>query len=442
MNITTEQKAGGTMVMTVTVAETDYAAEVAKRLKEYRRKANVPGFRPGMVPMGIINKMYRRGVVAEQAYRIASEEMYKYLEDNKIEFMGDPIASEEQGEFDFESDTTHTFKFDVGVAPAVDITLGTEDKLTYYKIKIDKGMRDNWRSNFMRRFGRLEDVDKVTKDEALEVSLDNGTLHVDDAYIGLVSLSDEERKQFKGKKVGDSMIVDINEIYKTPQQSASILGVEQSELASIQPEFTATITKIRRFVEPALDEEFFKTAFPDGTVTDEAGFVKYGDEQIGTELTRESDYMLSVELRNYLLKKADLAMPEDFLRRWLFVVNEGKFTEEEIDRDFPAFLKLMAWSRIQNHYIDTLGIKIEQEDMLAEAKKIAQMQFAQYGMSQVPDDTLASYAQSILSSKDEAQRIFERVREDKVVEAVKGTIKITNKSVSVEEFQKVAGSIV
>lgn len=441
MNITTEEKQDGTMVLTVKVAEADYAEQVAKRLKEYRKSANIPGFRPGMVPMGIINKMYRKGVTAEQTYRVASEAMYKHLEDNKIDFIGDPLASDEQGEFDFDNNTEHEFKFEIGVAPALDIKLGADDKITYYKIKIDKGMRDNYRSNFVRRFGRLEDVEEVTKDEALEVTLDNGEIHADDAYIGLVSLSDEERKQFKGKKVGDSMIVNINEIYKNPQQAAAALAVKQEELAAVKPEFTATIKKIRKFVEPALDEEFFKTAFPAGEVTDEEGFAKYVDERIGEELARESDYLFSVQLRDFLMKKADMKMPEDFLRKWLFTVNEGKFTQEEIEKDFPAFLKMMEWSRIQNYYIDTLGIEIKQDDLLNEAKSIAQMQFAQYGMSQVPDDTLAGYAQSILSNKEEAQRIFERIRENKVVEAVKGSIKVSNKSVTAEEFQKVANSI-
>ncbi|MDR0907363.1 MAG: trigger factor family protein [Rikenellaceae bacterium] len=351
MNITTEQKPGGTLVLTATVDGADYAPEVDKRLKEYRRSANVPGFRPGMVPMGVINKMYRRGVVAEQAYRKASEAAYKYLEDNKIDYIGDPIAGDEQGEFDFEGDTQHAFVFEVGVAPAVNLTLDDSDKLTYYKIKIDKGMRDSWHSNFMRRFGQT-DENKV-----------------------------------------------------------------------------------------AIDEEFFKTAFPDGSVTDEAGLAKFGDGQIEAELARESEYLFTVQLRDYLLKKANLAMPEDFLRRWLFVVNEGKFTAEEIDKDFPAFLKMMAWSRIQNYFIDTLGLKIEQEDMIAEAKNIARMQFAQYGMSGVPDDTLTGFAQSILSNKEEAQRIFEQVRQQKVIDAVKGSIKTTNKSVSAEEFQKVASSL-
>jgi trigger factor len=441
MNITTEQKQGGTLLVTVTVTDADYAAEVDKRLREYRRSANMPGFRPGMVPMGIIRKMYRKGVVAEQAYRSANEGAYKYLQDNKIEYMGDLLPSDEQGELDFDNDTEFVFKFEIGEAPVVDINLDDNDKLTYYKIKVDEGMKNSWRSNFMRRFGHLEDVDSVTSDEALEVSLDNGTLHVDDAHIGLVSLSEEERKQFVGKKLGDSMIVNINELYKNPQQAASILAIEQSELASIQPEFTATITKIRRFVEPTLDEEFFKIAFPEGDVTDEAGFDKYVDEQIEKELAKESDYLLSVQLREYLLKKANLAMPEEFLHRWLLAVNEGKFTNEEIEHDFPKFLNMMTWGRIENHYFDTLGLKMEKEDMLAEAKNIARAQFAQYGMSQVPDQYLTDYANNILSKEDESRYIFDQVRERKVIDAVKGLIKLKEKSVSVEEFQKIANSL-
>lgn len=441
MNITTEEKLGGAMLLTVKVSEADYAPEVDKRLREYRRSANMPGFRPGMVPMGIINKMYRKGVIAEQAYRAASEAMYKYLENNKIEFIGDPLASDEQAEFDFENAAEHEFKFEIGMAPAVEIELGGDDKLTAYKIKIDKGMRQDYRSNFMRRFGRLEDVEEVTSDEALEVSLDNGEIHADDAYIGLVSLSDEERKQFKGKKAGDSMIVNIEEIYKTAKQRSAVLGVGEDELAGISPEFTATIKKIRRFVEPALDPEFYKMAFPEGEVADEAGFAAYIDGQISQELARESDYLFSAQLREFLIKKAGLHMPEGFLRKWLFTINEGKFTEEEIDRDFPAFLKMMAWSRIQNHYIDTLGIEIKQEDLLDEAKTVARMQFAQYGMRQVPDETLTGYAQNILANKEEAQRIFERIRERKVIEAVKGSVKVSEKSVSFEDFQKSANSL-
>ncbi len=441
MNITTEERPGGTMVLRALVSEADYAPEVDKSLREYRRKANIPGFRPGMVPMGIINKMYRKGTIAEQAYRKASDAAFNYLEENKIDFMGDVLPSDEQGEMDFDNGTGHEFVFEIGVAPKVEIALGDSDKVPYYRIKVAKDMREGYRANFVRRFGRLEDVEKVTSDEALEVSLDNGEIHADDAYIGLVSMSEDERRQFKGKKVGDSMIVNVKEIYKNPSQLASTLGVKAEELDAIDPEFTATITKIRKFAEPAMDEEFFRVAFPDGSVTDGAGFDAFIDAQAAADLARESDYLFSIQLKNYLLDKAALQLPEEFLKKWLHAVNEGKFSMEEIEKDFPAFVRMMAWNLIQKHYADALKLDITQEDMLAEAKGIAQMQFAQYGMSQVPDDTLTGYARSILSNKEEAQRIFDRVRENKVIGAVKPLVKVTEKSVSVEEFQKIAQAV-
>ncbi len=439
MNLTTEQRPDGVMILRAAVSEADYAPEVEKSLREYRRKANVPGFRPGMVPMGIINKMYRRGVTAEQAYRRANEAVFKHLEDNKISILGDVMPSEEQGELDFDGGATeHEFVFEVGVAPEVDITLDANDKLTYYKVKPSKEMREGYRGNFLRRFGRLEDVDKVTGDEALEVTLDNGELQADDAYIGLVSMSEEERKPFIGKRVGDTMAVNVLEIYKNPQQLASTLGVKEDELDAINPAFTATVKRIRRFAEPELNEELFKMAFPDGKVTDAAGFEKYIDEAIAADLARDSDWLLSVQLKNHLLAKANPRLPEAFLKNWLYAVNEGKFTMEQIEADFAAFLRMMAWDLIAKHFSQTLGIEVTPEDMMEEAKAVAQIQFAQYGMSQVPDETLEGYAKSILGNKEEAQRIYERVREDKIIDALKPLAKITEKSVSREEFQQIA----
>ena len=439
MNLTTEQRPDGVMILRAAVSEADYAPEVEKSLREYRRKANVPGFRPGMVPMGIINKMYRRGVTAEQAYRRANEAVFKHLEENKISILGDVMPSEEQGELDFDGGATeHEFVFEVGVAPEVDITLDASDKLTYYKVKPSKEMREGYRGNFLRRFGRLEDVDKMTGDEALEVALDNGELQADDAYIGLVSMSEEERKPFIGKGVGDTMVVNVLEIYKNPQQLASTLGVKEDELDAINPEFTATVKRIRRFAEPELNEELFKMAFPDGKVTDAAGFEKYIDEAIAADLARDSDWLLSVQLKNHLLAKANLRLPEAFLKNWLYAVNEGKFTMEQIEADFAAFLRMMAWDLIAKHFSQTLGLEVTPEEVMEEAKAVAQIQFAQYGMSQVPDETLEGYAKSILGNKEEAQRIYERVREDKIIDALKPLAKITEKSVSREEFQQIA----
>jgi trigger factor len=442
MNLTTEQRPDGVMTLRAAVTQADYATEVEKALREYRRKASVPGFRPGMVPMGIINKMHRRPVVAEQAYRKANEAVFKHLEENKIAIMGDVMPSEEQGELNFDEGTTeHEFVFEVGVAPTVDITADSADKLTYYKIKPSKEMREGYRGNFTRRFGRLEDVDAVTGDEALEVTLDNGTITADDAYIGLVSMSEDERKPFIGKKVGDSMIVNVREIYKNPAQMASTLGVKQEELDGIAPEFTAVVKRIRRFAPPAMNAEFFGAAFPDGSVTDEAGFDKYIDGAVAADLARDSDWLFSATLKNHLLAKANLKLPEAFLKNWLYAVNEGKFTMEQIEADFGAFLRMMAWDLIQKHFTALLGIEVKQEDLLAEAKELARMQFAQYGMSAVPDETLDGYAKSILGNKEEAQRIYDRVREEKILAAIRPLVSVTEKSVSREEFQSLASEV-
>ena len=438
MKITRDQREGGVSILSVVVVESDYAAEVEKSLREYRRKANIPGFRPGMVPMGLVKKMYGKGVVAEQSYRLASNSVFNYLQENKIDYLGDVIPSEEQGDFDFENNTEFTFKFEIGEAPAINLELTEKDKMTYNRIKVDKKMHEDYRSNYLRRYGRLADVETVESDEALTVTLDNGDMQVQDAYVGLISMSEEERKPFLGKKVGDKMQVNVNEIYKTAAQRAAILQVKEEELASINPEFEMEITKIRKFAEPELNEEFFKMAFPAGNVTNGKELDEMLDAQIAQELGRESDYLFTLQLRDFLLKKADLKMPEAFLKRWLYTINEGKFTMEEIEKDFDQFLVMFTWNYLQKHFIESEKLTVSAEEATTEAKGLAAAQFAQYGMPSAPEEMLEGYAKQILENKEQAQKIYERLYEVKVVEAVKAKIKVTEKAVSSEDFAKIA----
>lgn len=437
MNITQENREGRVSIIRVTVGESDYNEAVNKKLREIRRKANIPGFRPGMVPMGIINRTYRKGTVAETAYKMASDAVFDYLEKEKIDFVGDVIPSDEQGDFDFDNDTEHEFVFEAGLAPEVNIELSDKDKLTRYKIKVDDAMRNSFRSNFLRRYGRLVDVEETTSDEAVTGTLDNGDIKVEEGYIGLISMNDEQRKPFIGKKVGDAMTVNVNDIYPTSSQRASVLGVKENELESVNPEFTFTIKQIRKFAEPELNEEFFKMAFPDSSVTDEAGFEKHIDEQIAADLERETEYVFTAEMRNFLMEKAALQMPEEFLKKWLFTVNEGKFSMEDIEREFPAFLKMMTWNLIQKNLAEKFDIKVEQEDMLTEAKAYAAAQFAQYGMANIDDETLTKYAHSILSNREEANKILDRLYEKKIIAAITPLVKVSTKSVTTEELGKV-----
>ena len=321
------------------------------------------------------------------------------------------------------------------------LELSAKDKMTYYTIKVDKKMHDDYRSNFLRRFGRLVDTDKVTADEALEVTLDNGDMKIEGAYVGLISMNEEERKPFIGKKVGFKTQVNVNELYKTPAQRAAVLQVKENELEGIKPEFSLEITKIRKFAEPELNEEFFKMAFPAGNVKTAEEFEAFVDAEISKELRRESDYLFTLQLRDFLLKKAGLTMPVEFLKRWLYVINEGKFTKEEIEKDFDAFVKLFTWNYLQKYFIKQDNLSVTPEEASAEAKALAQAQFAQYGLPTAPEDMLANYAKKILEDREQGQKIYEKLYEVKVVEDVKSKIKVTEKAVSAEEFAKLAKEI-
>ncbi|MEG0807541.1 MAG: trigger factor, partial [Alistipes sp.] len=329
MKIVREQREQNSSLIKVTVSEPDYAEAVEKALRDYKRKANIPGFRPGMVPMGIVKKMFGKGVVAEQSYRTASNATFEYLQKENIDYLGDVIPAEEQAELDFENATEFEFLFEIGEAPKVEIALSERDNLTYNRIKVDKKMHDDYRANYLRRFGHLADAEQVTSDEALTVTLDNGDVQIADAYVGLISLSEEQRKPFIGQKIGFKTTVNINELYATPAQRAAILHIKEAELEGVNPQFSLEITNIRKFAEAELNEEFFKTAFPTKNVKDEAELDSFLDAEIARELSHESDYLFTLQVRDFLVKKADLKMPEAFLKRWLYTINEGKFPMEE-----------------------------------------------------------------------------------------------------------------
>ena len=441
MKVVREQREGHASLIRVTVDASDYGQSVDKVLRDYRRKANIPGFRPGMVPMGIVKKMYGKGVLAEQSYRIASESAFNYLAEQKIDYVGDVIPSDEQGDFDFDNGTEFEFVFEIGEAPKVNLELTAKDKVVYNKIKIDKKMHNDYLDNWLRRYGHMVDADKVTRDEALSVTLDNGTIHSEDAYVGLISMSDEERKPFIGKKVGYKTAVNVNELYKNPTQRAAALHLKEEELEGIDPNFTLEITKIRKFANPELNDEFFKMAFPEGNITDAAGLDKFVDEEISAELARESDYLFTLQLRDYLLEKAALEMPTEFLKRWLYVINEGKFSKEDIEKDFDQFVKMFSWNYLQKHFIQSEGLNVTTEEAAEEARKFAAAQFVQYGMPSAPAEMVENFAKRLLDDKQQSQKIYEKLYEQKVVESVKSKIKVAEKVISAEDFAALAKTI-
>lgn len=434
MNIQRENLADQTVILKVTIEEADYNEKVEKALKAHRRKANVPGFRPGMVPMAIINKMYRKSATADETYRAATDAAFEYIKEQKLDLMGDLMPSDEQGELNFDTAKDFEFVFQIGLAPEVNLDLTKKDTIEKYVVTPSDEMISSYRENFLKRYGKLIETDKVEGEEAVNVTLSNDEMTIEDAYVGLISMTEDERKPFIGKVVGDTMEVNVNEIYKDAKQRAAILSVDEKELETLNPNFKLEITKIKAFRNPELNEEFFSMAYPDGSIKDEKAFTADMLKKVNEELASQTDFKTVDQVRDYLVAKTNLSLPEAFLKNWLFQINEGKFTMEDIEKEFPAFLDMMRWDLIKRAVAVGEKIEIKEEDVVEEAKAMAMMQFRYYGMNQVADDMLENYAKQILSNKEEAKKIYEKVGEKKVIDTIVEKVTMKDKKVTIEEF--------
>lgn len=436
MNVTLENKADQTAIIRIDLVEADYAQAVEKALKDYKKNAKVPGFRPGMVPMGLVNKMYRKGTLADQTYRMASQEAFKHIEDNKIETLGDMMPAAEQPELDFDNQTEFQFVFQVGIAPEVKIALTKKDKVEKIVVTPTDEMQTSFKENFLRRFGKLVDVDKVVKEEAVNVTLDNKDIKIEEAYVGLISMNDDERKPFIGKKIGDKMAVNINTLYPDPKQRAAILSLNESELGTLNPEFELEITKIRAFQNPELNEALFTEAFPEKDITSKEQFDAKMAADLQEELDSQTVFSFHNSVRDAILAKVNPSLPEQFLKEWLFQINEGKFTMEQIENEFPQFSQMMKWDIVKREIAKEAKLEVTADDAMAEAKQMALQQFKYYGMANPGDEMLTNYANQILGSKEEARKIYDRVADNKVIDAIVEKITVAEKKMTVDQFSE------
>ena len=447
MNIVKENVEGLNAVLKVTVEQADYQDRVTKALGDYRKKAKIDGFRPGMVPAGIINKLYRKPVMAEEINKMVSEAISKYIYEEKIKLLGEPMPSEaHQKDVDWDNDTNFEFVFDLGLAPEIEVKLSGRDKFPYYEIKIDQELRDSYTTSYRRRYGKMlpgdvageEDVmrGKVEQLGADGNPMENGIM-VDDAFVSLKMITDAEQKsKFVGSKAGDIIDFDIRKTFTNDTDLAAMLKIQKEEVASLTPEFRFIPTEVRSFQESEINQEFFDKVYGEGVVNSEEEFKQRVDSDIRANLSRESDFKFALDVKEKLMEKTKMELPDTFLKRWLFAINEGKFTMEQIDKDYEHFANDLKWQMIRDHVAVTNEVKISEEDVLEKAKEFALDQFKNYGFLNVPDSEIENFAHRILSNKEEDRRIREKLVEDKVLEVVKGIVKLDVKEISTKEFDQ------
>ena len=423
-----------TLKVSIKVDKEDYAEDMNKRLKEFRHKADIRGFRKGMAPMGLIEKMYGGQALADTLNTVVSQQITKYIEDNKLNIIGEPLPSEDNDNAADEGDS-YTFDFDLGIAPDITVDVTNEDTIPYYTITVSAKAVADYKENLLRQYGNMQSGEAAGEDDFVVVDFKQGETEVKDAYVALRSIAEEAKSIFLGIKKDEVKDLDVNAVFPNESDRAAMLHMKKEELKDMDPMWQMTVKDVKTFVAAKPEPETFDRIFGKDVVKDEAGFDAKVKDLLKNEYARESEYRFAADVRDYLLKKADVKLPEAFLKRWLIRVNEGKFTAEDIEKEFDAFTKDFRWQMICNHLMKVHNMEVTKEDLDKEAKALAAYQFAMYGMNDVPEDQLAGFADRLLGDDDQARRLYDKVEADKVVAYVKDAVTLEKKKTTVEKMR-------
>ena len=425
-----------TYQLNVNIEKADAQDKKKKALNEFRKKVEIRGFRKGMAPMSLVEKMHGVQALVEAVNQMISEAINNHIAENKLNILGEPLPNEEkQKEIDWENDENYEFVFDIALAPQVEFTLSKDDKIVSYNVAVSEEAKKAYKSNMLKQFGKLENTDSVKEEDFIIADLEQGENKVEGTYITLRQMAEEAKGQFLGKKPGESFEVNVHETFVNETDRAALLKVKKEELASVEPMWKVTIKEVKTFVEAEQTQEIYDRMFGEGVVTDEAGFEAKVAERIALEYKQESDFRFVLDAREYLLNKTNIELPEEFMKRWLFTINEGKFTMEDIEKDFALFCKDFRWQMISQYIMREQKMEITREEVLAAAKQIAKYQFAMYGLNDVPEEQLNHYAESILANEKEGRRIVEKTEQDKVIGYVKSVVTLEEKEISIEDLQ-------
>jgi len=448
MEVIKEQIDDLNAVLKIQLKEDDYNPKVDASLQDLKKKASLKGFRPGKVPMGLVKKMYGKNVLYEEINKLVSESLTNYMKDENLQVIGEPIPSENQEQINFDTQKEFDFIFDVGLRPEFELNLNKKLKLPYYEIVADDNIIDQYVDSYTGRYGKLENIDTVietavTKGKIEQLDDEGNILEegisTEGTSILLDKITDEdEKKKFLDSKIGDVIKLDINKTFTSDVERASVLGVEKEKLEELGNNFQYTITEITNFIKAEINEELFKKVFKDDEIKTEEEFRAKIKETISEATVKDSNYKFAIDVRKKLVDKIDIALPEEFLKRWLLLKDENKeLTGEKFDKDFPNFLTDLKWQLITNKLVEEHKIKVEPEEIKELAIEITKMQFQQYGaqVDMFSQEQLEQFANDMfLKKEDEVRKLYDKKFEDKVVEIIKEAIKLDNKEVSHEEF--------
>nr|WP_314755914.1 trigger factor [uncultured Prevotella sp.] len=447
MNISFENPDKVNGLMTLTVEEADYKENVEKTLKDYRKKANYPGFRPGMVPMGLIKKQFGTSAKMDAINKLVGEQIYKYVQDNKIQMLGEPLPSETQDAQDLEKDGPYTFKFDIAVAPEFKIELNGKNKIDYYNITVDDKLIDRQVEMFASRSGSYEKVETFEGNDLLKGDLreldEQGNTLEGGITIETASLMpayikvEDQKKLFEGAKLGDIITFNPRKAYPdNDSEIAGLLKIERNQVADHVGDFSFQVTEIQRYKSHEVNQELFDQVFGKDAVKSEEEFRNKIAEGVKQQLITDSDYKFILDVRAYCEKKVgELTYPEALLKRVMLNNNKDK-GQEFVEKNFAQSIKELNWHLIKEQLVAAHEIKVDDADIKEAAKETARVQFAQYGMNNVPDEYVANYADELLKKRENVDGFVDRAIDMKLIAALKAVVKLNEIEISLDDFNK------
>lgn len=434
-------------LLTLTVEEADYKENVEKTLKNYRKKANVPGFRPGMVPMGMIKRQFGTTAKVDEINKLLGEQIYKYVKDNNIQMLGEPLPSDKQEPVDMEKEAPYTFMFDIAVAPEFKAELTGDDTIDYYTITVDDKIIDQQIDVFASRAGHYDKVEDYQANDMLKGDIreldENGNtkeggITVEGAVLMPEYIKVEDQKKlFDGAKLGDIITFNPKKAYpESDIEVSSLLKMKKEEVADLTADFSYQITEISRYVKAEVNQELFDQVYGKDVIKDEKDFREKIAEGLKAQFAVDSDFKFIQDVRKYLVDKVGaLTYPDALLKRIMLNNNKDK-GEEFVEKNYEQSIKELTWHLIKEQLVKANGIKIEDADIEETAKEAAKAQFAQYGMNNIPEEYIENYAKDMLKKREYIDSFVDRSIDRKLTEILKNVVKLENKTATLDEFNK------
>ncbi len=446
MNIVQENKGPLEAVLKVELKEEDYKDQVAKELKNFQRKAQMPGFRPGKVPFGMVKKLYGKSVKAEEVNKILADAVLDYVKKNELNILGHPVPDQEKAkEIDWENQDEFEFSYHIGLSPEIDLDLSEDIEVDYYKIKVSDDIVDNYLKDIRRRFGKMTSPGVAEKDDVLfgeftemeseEQPKPDGQTNKANLYIQYIK--DEELKnKLIGAKPGASYVMDILKALESDAEAAAMVGVKKEELANYSPLFRFTVESISR-VEPAeINEELFEKAAPGKGIKTEEEFRDFIADNISQQYQGDADKHFKNLVREKLIEVTDLDLPDDFLKKWLLDANKQELTPEQIEKDFDNFKDTFRWQLIENHLIKQNKLEVKTEEVNEHLEQYIRTQLKQYGQEDPEQSMINEFIKNITSNEEEIKKVYEHLFEKKLTELFKEKLKLKEIEISFDDFVK------